>query len=84
MPGSLQGVHLVVYAIEKAREDIASRGVEISEVFHDTGGVFYHTGDAHRASGAHPERADYASFASFSDADGNGWLLQEVSTAPGR
>lgn len=84
-PGSLQGLHLVVYDIEKAREDLASRGVEISEVFHDTGGVFHHAGEAHRASGPHPQRSDYGSFAAFSDPDGNGWVLQEVKVrAPGR
>lgn len=84
-PGSLQGLHLVVSDIVETREGLASRGVEISEVFHDAGGVFHHAGEAHRKSGPDPQRGDYGSFAAFSDPDGNGWVLQEVKTrAPGR
>jgi catechol 2,3-dioxygenase-like lactoylglutathione lyase family enzyme len=84
-PGAVQGLHLVVFDIEEAHADLAARGVDISEVFHDAGGVFHHAGTGSRVSGPHPERADYASFASFSDPDGNGWVLQEVKTrAPGR
>jgi catechol 2,3-dioxygenase-like lactoylglutathione lyase family enzyme len=84
-PGSLQGLHLVVSDIEKAREELSERGVDISGVFHDSGGVFHHIGHAHRIDGPQPERTDYGSFASFSDPDGNGWVLQEVNTrAPGR
>ena len=57
----------------------------MSEVFHDAGGIFHHIGTANRATGPAPENADYGSFASFSDPDGNGWLLQEINTrAPGR
>jgi hypothetical protein len=64
---------------------LAGRGVEVSEVFHDAGGIFHHIGAANRVLGAAPENADYGSFASFSDPDGNGWLLQEINTrAPGR
>jgi predicted enzyme related to lactoylglutathione lyase len=84
-PGSVQGLHLVVYDIEEARADIAARGVDVSEVFHDAAGVFHRPGTEGRVSGPAPERADYGSFASFSDPDGNGWVLQEVKTrAPGR
>jgi catechol 2,3-dioxygenase-like lactoylglutathione lyase family enzyme len=69
-PGSAQGLHLVVTDIEEARTDLAGRGVEISEIFH--------FGAEGQAPGPHPERSDYGSFATFSDPDGNGWLLQEV------
>jgi catechol 2,3-dioxygenase-like lactoylglutathione lyase family enzyme len=65
--------------------DFTGRGVEISEIFHDADGVFHHFGTENRVSGPHPERADYSSFASFSDPDGNGWVLQEIKNRlPGR
>ena len=84
-PGSVQGVHVIVDDIEKAHADLVDRGIEVSDVFHDAGGVFHRPGTEGRVPGAHPERADYGSFASFSDPDGNGWVLQEVVTrAPGR
>lgn len=84
-PGSVQGLHLIVYDIEAARAELADRGVAVSEVFHDIDGVFHHAGTEGRVTGPDPERRDYASFASFSDPDGNGWVLQEVKTrAPGR
>jgi hypothetical protein len=54
-------------------------------VFHDAGGIFHHAGTEARVSGPDPERADYGSFASFSDPDGNEWVLQEIKQrAPGR
>ncbi len=84
-PGTLQNLHLVVFDIEKARGDLAQRGVAVSEVFHDAGGVFHHAGTAARLPGPNPERKSYASFAAFSDPDGNGWLLQEIrQRLPGR
>jgi catechol 2,3-dioxygenase-like lactoylglutathione lyase family enzyme len=84
-PGSAQGLHLVVSDIEAARAELAGRGVEVSEVFHDAGGVFHHAGTDARVSGPDPERRSYSSFASFSDPDGNGWVLQEITTRlPGR
>jgi catechol 2,3-dioxygenase-like lactoylglutathione lyase family enzyme len=83
-PGSVEALQLVVTDIEAARDDLEARGIDV-EVFHDEGGVFHHAGTNGRAAGPAPERGDYASFASFSDPDGNGWLLQEVRTrAPGR
>jgi catechol 2,3-dioxygenase-like lactoylglutathione lyase family enzyme len=83
-PGSLEGLQLTVYDIEAARDELVSRGVEV-ELFHDAGGVFHHAGTKGRAAGPDPARADYGSFGSFSDPDGNGWLLQEVKVrAPGR
>ena len=84
-PGSLQGLHLVVQDIEAARAELVGRGVEASEVFHDAGGVFHHAGTEARVSGPAPDRRSYGSFVAFSDPDGNGWLLQEITTRlPGR
>ena len=83
--GSLQGMHLVVDDIEKAHTELANIGVAVSEVFHDEGGIFHHAGTEARICRARPERRSYGSFASFSDPDGNGWLIQEVvHRAPGR
>jgi len=84
-PGSCDGLQLVVADIEAARAELVERGIEVSEVFHDVGGVFHHAGSEGRASGPDPERSDYGSFVSFSDPDGNGWLIQEITTRlPGR
>ena len=84
-PGSVRGMHLVVSEIEAARQELTGRGVEVSEIFHDAGGVFHHAGTEGRVTGPHPARADYGSFASFNDPDGNEWVVQQVKTrAPGR
>jgi len=84
-PGSVQGLHLVVADIEAARRELVGRGAEVSEIFHDEGGVFHHAGTAKRVPGLAPNRASYGSFASFSDPDGNGWVLQEITQRlPGR
>jgi catechol 2,3-dioxygenase-like lactoylglutathione lyase family enzyme len=84
-PGSVQGLVLVVSDIEAGRAELVERGVAASEVFHDAGGVFHHAGTDQRVSGPDPERQSYASFVSFADPDGNGWLLQEItSRLPGR
>jgi predicted enzyme related to lactoylglutathione lyase len=84
-PGSADGLQLVVRDIEAAREELAGRGIDISEPFHDAGGIFHHAGEKARVSGPDPARGDYGSFASFSDPDGNVWFLQEVKVrAPGR
>lgn len=84
-PGSAQGLHLIVDDVVAAREDLVSRGARVSEVFHDKTGVFHHAGTDARIDGPDPERRSYSSFASFSDPDGNGWVLQEVTTRlPGR
>ena len=70
VPGSVQGLHLVVVDIEAARAELVERGVEASEVFHfEAGG---------QKPGPDPERRDYGSFLSFSDPDGNSWVVQEV------
>ena len=84
-PGSVQGLHLIVTDVEKASEELVGRGAVVSEVFHDSTGIFHHGGTEGRVSGPDPRRRDYGSFASFSDPDGNGWVLQEVvQRAPGR
>jgi catechol 2,3-dioxygenase-like lactoylglutathione lyase family enzyme len=78
-PGSAKGMYLVVSDIVATRADLAARGVDISEVVHRVA-----VGPA-RLKGPHPERRSYASFASFSDPDGNSWVLQEVTERlPGR
>ena len=84
-PGSAQGIHLVVDDIVAAREELVARGVEVSEIFHDAGGVFHHAGTKDRVAGPHPDRQSYGSFLSFEDPDGNGFVLQEVTMRqPGR
>jgi catechol 2,3-dioxygenase-like lactoylglutathione lyase family enzyme len=84
-PGSLENVHLVVHDIERARAHLVARGVDVSGIFHDEGGVFYRSGLDHRVDGLYPGRRSYGSFASFCDPDGNVFLLQEVTQrAPGR
>ena len=85
--GSAQGLYLVVSDIDAARDELAGRGVKISEVFHAgaPGAQFQLDGTKGRVSGPSPEHATYSSFATFSDPDGNGWLLQEITTRlPGR
>lgn len=69
-PGSIRGTHLVVTDIEAARAELVERGVDVSEVRHLESGQW--------VPGPDPERRDYASFADFSDPDGNSWVLQEV------
>jgi catechol 2,3-dioxygenase-like lactoylglutathione lyase family enzyme len=84
-PGSTQGLHLVVPDIEEAHAELVGRGVEMGEIFHDAGGVFHRGTEEGRVDGPDPRRASYGSFTSFSDPDGNGWVLQEVTTRlPGR
>ncbi|MHB9855930.1 VOC family protein [Streptomyces krungchingensis] len=94
-PGSAQGLYLIVSDIAEAHADLTARGIEVSDVFHDAGGLLHHghhAGDVthdgegqERLSGLHPERASYGCYLTFSDPDGNGWVLQEVKTRlPGR
>jgi catechol 2,3-dioxygenase-like lactoylglutathione lyase family enzyme len=84
-PGSVERLLLVVFDIEAARAELVSRGIDVGEVFHDVGGGFARAGMAGRVPGPDPARRSYLSFASFSDPDGNGWLLQEVTERlPGR
>jgi catechol 2,3-dioxygenase-like lactoylglutathione lyase family enzyme len=86
-PGSALGLYLIVSEIEAARDELVRRGAEVSEVFHagTPGAQFQPDGTSGRVSGRGPDQASYSSFATFSDPDGNGWLLQEVTTRlPGR
>jgi catechol 2,3-dioxygenase-like lactoylglutathione lyase family enzyme len=84
-PGSARGVHLVVDDIVAARDELVGRGIEVSEIFHDAGGVFHHAGTEGRMSGPQPDRRSYGSFLSFADPDGNEFVLQEVTARiPGR
>jgi catechol 2,3-dioxygenase-like lactoylglutathione lyase family enzyme len=89
-PGSAQGLYLIVSDIEAARGELLGRGVAVSEVFHDAGGVYAGPDEPYlfgrlRVSGQDPAHRSYRSFASFHDPDGNGWLLQEITARlPGR
>jgi len=89
-PGSAQGLYLIVSDIEAARKELLGRGIQISEVFHGASGAFSGPDEAYlfgqiRLKGPDAEHGSYRSFASFSDPDGNGWLLQEITTRlPGR
>jgi predicted enzyme related to lactoylglutathione lyase len=84
VPGTFQSLYLTVSDIEAARDALVAHGVAVSEVFHEQslGGRFH---DAGRVTGPSPDRGSYGSFATFNDPDGNGWLLQEITTRlPGR
>jgi catechol 2,3-dioxygenase-like lactoylglutathione lyase family enzyme len=84
-PGSSGSVVLAVYDLDAARGELNARGVDVSNIFHDETGVFHHAGTNGRVAGPDPERRSYASWASFSDPDGNEWFLQELKTRlPGR
>ena len=78
-PGSVKALHLIVSDIEATRDGLLRRGIAVSAPFHDPGGIFHHAGADHLVSGPNPQRKSYASYASFSDPDGNGWVLQEVT-----
>ena len=86
VPGSAQGLYLIVSDVEAARRDLAARGIEVSDVFHaGTPGAQFQSDSSGRISGPAPQHASYSSFATFLDPDGNGWLFQEVTTRlPGR
>ena len=84
-PGSIDQLVLAVDDIDAARSDLIARGVDVSEVFHYAGGPFNNAVENPRVAGRDPEGRSYFSFASFEDPDGNGWLLQEITTRlPGR
>jgi catechol 2,3-dioxygenase-like lactoylglutathione lyase family enzyme len=84
-PGSVQDLVLAVDDVERARARLAEQGADVSEVWHDADGVFFHAGGRKRLTGPDPQARTYASFASFADPDGNGFVLQEVTTRlPGR
>jgi catechol 2,3-dioxygenase-like lactoylglutathione lyase family enzyme len=83
-PGSAESIYLVVADIDAARDQLLALDVEVGEVFHEgASGARFH--DSGRAPGPAPDRGTYASFATFNDPDGNGFLLQEITTRlPGR
>jgi catechol 2,3-dioxygenase-like lactoylglutathione lyase family enzyme len=82
VPGSAQNLYLVVSDVEAARDELAAHGVEVSDVFHPgvPGAQFQPDATNGRIKGRAPDHATYGSFATFSDLDGNRWLLQEVTT----
>jgi catechol 2,3-dioxygenase-like lactoylglutathione lyase family enzyme len=73
LAGTVQGLHLVVNDIDAARAELVGRGAEVSDV--------YHFVDGEQVAGPDPQHQDYGSFLSFSDPDGNGWVVQEVRRA---
>ena len=83
-PGSVQSLYLIVSDIETVCKELRARGADVGEVFHEDGlGARFR--EAGRVAGRAPERGSYGSFATFADPDGNGWLLQEITTRlPGR
>lgn len=85
-PGSAQGLYLIVSDIEAARVGLAAGGADVSAVFHSGApGAQFQPDGSGRVSGPDPEHRSYSSFVTFSDPDGNTWLLQEVTTRlPGR
>ena len=85
-PGSAQGLYLIVSEIAAASEDLITRGIQVSEIFHPgSPGAQFRPDGSGRISGPAPRHAAYGSFATFRDPDGNGWLIQEVTTRlPGR
>src|ERR1700722_13508729 len=89
-PGSARGLYLIVSDIEAARNELAGHGVKVSDAFHGDGDVYAGSDEPFlfgrkRVAGGDPEHRSYRSFASFSDPDGNGWLMQEITTRlPGR
>jgi catechol 2,3-dioxygenase-like lactoylglutathione lyase family enzyme len=84
-PGSTQGLLLVVDDIEAARAELVAHGADVSEVFHFDAGFIHTWGTEGRVPGPDPEHRSYRTYTSFSDPDGNRWLLQEIKTRlPGR
>jgi len=78
-PGSVRSLYLIVSDVVAARTELVGRGVDASEVFHRAGP------GTPSLSGPDPQRSSYNSFATFSDPDGNSWLLQEIGDRlPGR
>jgi catechol 2,3-dioxygenase-like lactoylglutathione lyase family enzyme len=84
-PGSVKSLTLAVDDVDAARDNLIARGVAVSEVFHYARVPFTDAVENPRVVGRDPEGRSYFSFASFEDPDGNGWLLQEITTRlPGR
>ena len=84
-PGSQQGLLLVTEDIQAVRDELAERGAPVSEVFHGSAGRFHPDNPGVREPGPDPEGRSYQSHAVFSDPDGNGWVLQQITQRlPGR
>ena len=86
-PGSAENLYLIVSDIEAGRDELIARGADVSDVFHSgaPGAQFQPDGASDRLTGPDPDHASYRSFATFTDPDGNRWLLQEItSRLPGR
>ena len=86
-PGSARGLYLIVSDIEAAHDELLKAGAAVSDVFHaeSPGAQFQPDGSSGRVGGPDPNGGSYSSFVTFSDPDGNGWLLQQVTTRlPGR
>lgn len=89
-PGTAQGLYLIVTDVAAARAELAGKGIDVSEVFHDSAGEYAGTDEPYlfgrkRVSGIDPDHRSYKSFASFHDPDGNGWLFQQITERlPGR
>jgi catechol 2,3-dioxygenase-like lactoylglutathione lyase family enzyme len=87
-PGSIDRLLLAVADIAAVRRELLAQGVPVSEVFHDAGGGLgggFHVGTEGREAGPDPQGRSYGSYASFSDPDGNVWVLQEITERlPGR
>ncbi|HEX8800397.1 MAG TPA: VOC family protein [Terriglobales bacterium] len=87
VPGSAEGLYLIVSDVQAAHDELVARGVKVSDVFHarTPGAQFQPEGASGRVSGPDPEHRSYFSFATFRDPDGNTWLFQEITTRlPGR
>ena len=84
-PGSAPGLLVAVEDVDVARAELIGYGVEVSEVFHFEGNAIHFAGKQGRLPGPDPQRQSYFSFVSFSDPDGNEWVLQEIKERlPGR
>jgi catechol 2,3-dioxygenase-like lactoylglutathione lyase family enzyme len=84
-PGSYKGLVLVVDDIEAAYKDLKDKGVDVVDIFHGEGGLLYHFDKNLVEPGVDPDRTSYRSFTAFTDPDGNGWIVQEITERlPGR
>jgi catechol 2,3-dioxygenase-like lactoylglutathione lyase family enzyme len=79
VPGSAQGLHLIVSDIAAARAELKRRGVQVSKPFYDVGRIFHHLNGEGVVIGLNPQRRSYGTYASFKDPDGNSWFFQEVT-----
>ncbi len=87
-PGAGGDLLLAVDDMDAAREELIRHGIDVTEPFHDAGGGLaggFFASPEREAAGPDPEGRSYATYARFSDPDGNTWLLQEIGERlPGR